>query len=69
MNDDDDGDTHRKARMEAEQSVISNPVKMSKIRHQLEEELAAKAEKKRAKKETKKAKKDARKDAKKVPTA
>ncbi|CAM9726949.1 unnamed protein product, partial [Laminaria digitata] len=55
----------RKARMEAEQSVINNPVKMSKIRHQLEEELAAKAEKKRAKKDAKKAKKDARKDAKK----
>ena len=52
--------------MEAEQSVVNNPVKMSKIRHQLEEELAAKAEKKRAKKDAKKAKKEARKDAKKV---
>lgn len=68
MNNDDDFDTRRKARMEAEQSVINNPVKMSKIRHQLEEELAAKAEKKRAKKDAKKAKKDARKDAKKVPS-
>lgn len=47
--------------MEAEQSVVNNPVKMSKIRHQLEAELAAKADKKRAKKEAKKAKKDAKK--------
>lgn len=43
--------------MEAEQSVVNNPVKMSRIRQQLEEELTAKAEKKKAKK----AKKDAKK--------
>lgn len=41
--------------------MINNPVKMSKIRQQLEAELAAKAEKKRAKKEAKKAKKEAKK--------
>lgn len=43
--------------MEAEQSVVNNPVKMSRIRHQLEAELAAKAEKKKAKKAKKEAKK------------
>lgn len=47
--------------MEAEQSVVNNPVKMSKMMHQLQAELDAKAEKKRAKKEAKKAKKDAKK--------
>ncbi len=52
---------NRKARMEAEQSVVDNPVKMSKMMHQLQAELDAKAEKKRAKKEAKKAKKEARK--------
>lgn len=45
--------------MEAEQAVVNNPVKMGRIRHQLEAELAAKAEKKKAKKEAKKAAKDA----------
>lgn len=53
--------TNRKARMEAEQSVVNNPVKMSKMMHQLQAELDAKAEKKRAKKEAKKAKKEAKK--------
>ena len=52
---------NRKARMEAEQSVVNNPVKMSKMMHQLQAELDAKAEKKRAKKEAKKAKKEAKK--------
>lgn len=47
--------------MEAEESVVNNPVKMSKIRHQLEAELAAKDERKRAKREAKKAKKEAKK--------
>lgn len=47
--------------MEAEKSVVNNPVKMSKMMHQLQAELDAKAEKKRAKKEAKKAKKDAKK--------
>lgn len=47
--------------MEAEQSVVNNPVKMSKMMHQLQAELDAKAEKKRAKKDAKKAKKDAKK--------
>ena len=47
--------------MEAEQSVVNNPVKMSKMMHQLQAELDAKAEKKRAKKEAKKAKKEAKK--------
>ena len=47
--------------MEAEESVMKNPVKMSKIRQQLEAELAAKTEKKRARKEAKKAKKEAKK--------
>lgn len=47
--------------MEAEENVVNNPVKMSKIRHQLEAELAAKADKKRAKKAAKKAKKEAKK--------
>lgn len=47
--------------MEAEQSVVNNPVKISKMMHQLQAELDAKAEKKRAKKEAKKAKKEAKK--------
>lgn len=41
--------------------MVNNPVMMSKIRQQLEAEMAAKAEKKRAKKEAKKAKKEAKK--------
>lgn len=57
---------NRKARMEAEQSVVNNPVKMSKMMHQLQAELDAKAEKKRAKKEAKKEAKKAKKEAKKV---
>lgn len=41
--------------------MVDNPVKMSKMMHQLQAELDAKAEKKRAKKEAKKAKKEAKK--------
>ncbi|CAM9504672.1 unnamed protein product [Choristocarpus tenellus] len=55
----------RRAKIEAQNSVVNNPVKMSRIRHQLEAELAERAEQKRARKEAKKAKKGERKQEKK----
>ncbi|CAM9819179.1 unnamed protein product [Discosporangium mesarthrocarpum] len=51
----------RRARIEAQDSVVSNPVKMSRIRQQLEAELAERAGKKRAKREAKEAKREAKK--------
>lgn len=51
----------RKARIDAEQSIKDNPVKMGTIRQKLEAELSAKAARKRAKKDAKKAKKEAKK--------